>query len=712
MPRETELTTRPQLPPTGGASPWIDLNAYIGLPRLQSLVLSPDGQSLLVSVSSLDADRTGYVSAWWRVDPHGVAAARRHTRSVEGESTAAFTSAGDLLFTSARPAPPAGAPVPDPPGPKSEPTAPDSSGDPSAETDPNVVWCLPGGGGEAYPLARRNGGWEGIATARQAEVAVFSAGYHVGTSTEAEDQARRASRKKNKINAILHEGYPVRYWDHDLNRTDTRLFAVRLGGAEPLDLDPRSDDLTDLTGTTRGIGGVQAVAADGSFALVTQQVRERAGWTVERLIEVDLHTGEATVRADEQGYGYGDAVLSDDGRWIVCRRESDSTPTSAPRTQLWLIDRESGEGRVLASEWDRWPSPVAFDPAGQTVYAVADEDQRSPIFAVDVASGAVTRLSGDGAFSAVRRSPDGGTLYALRTSYTDPGSVVAVATADGSITELPSPTNYPELPGDLVEVETTTEDGVQVRGLLARPTGASADQPAPLALWIHGGPLGSWNSWSWRWCPWLMVARGYAVLLPDPALSTGYGQEFVQRGWGSWGGAPYTDLMAITDEVEQRSDVDATATIAMGGSFGGYMANWVAGHTDRFAGIVSHASLWNLESFGPTTDAAWYWGREMTPEMMRENSPHRFADKIRTPMLVIHGDKDYRVPISEGIALWWALVSGFDGPSEELPHKFLYFPDENHWVLSPQHAIVWYETVLAFCESARTGGNFVRPETL
>ena len=674
-------------------------------------MLSPDGESLLVSVSTLDADRTGYVTAWWRVDPHGEAAPRRYTRSVEGESSAAFTSSGDLLFTSARPAPPAGAPVPDPPSP-SEPAVPKAPDDSNAETDPNVVWCLPSRGGEAYPLARRNGGWEGVATARHSGMAVFSAGYHVGTSTESEDQAKRANRKKHKINAILHEGYPVRYWDHDLNLTDTRLFAFTLGTGEQPELDPGSDDLTDLTGTARGIGGVDAVADDGSFALVTQQVRERAGWTAERLIEIDLRTGEQTVRADEPGYGYGDAVLSDDRRWIVCRRESDSTPASAPRTQLWLIDRESGEGRVLAPDWDRWPTPVAFDPADQTVYAVADEDQRSPIFAVDVVGGAVTRLSGDGAFSAVRRSPDGGTLYALRTSYTDPASVVAVATADGSITELPGPAEYPALPGDLVEVETTTEDGVRVRGLLARPDGASADRPAPLALWIHGGPLGSWNSWSWRWCPWLLVARGYAVLLPDPALSTGYGQAFVQRGWGGWGGAPYTDLMAITDEVEQRPDIDAAATIAMGGSFGGYMANWVAGHTDRFAGIVSHASLWNLESFGPTTDAAWYWGQEMTPEMMRDHSPHRFADKISTPMLVIHGDKDYRVPISEGIALWWALVSGFDGPPEELPHKFLSFPDENHWVLSPQHAIVWYQTVLAFCESARTGGNFVRPETL
>ncbi|HWJ84555.1 MAG TPA: prolyl oligopeptidase family serine peptidase, partial [Cellulomonas sp.] len=218
-------------------------------------------------------------------------------------------------------------------------------------------------------------------------------------------------------------------------------------------------------------------------------------------------------------------------------------------------------------------------------------------------------------------------------------------------------------------------------------------------LWIHGGPLGSWNAWSWRWNPWLLVAQGYAVLLPDPALSTGYGQEAIQAGWGAWGAAPYTDLLAITDAVEARDDIDETRTAAMGGSFGGYMANWVAGHTDRFRAIVTHASLWALDQFGPTTDAAFYWAREMTAEMAHENSPHRFVDQIVTPMLVVHGDKDYRVPIGEGLRLWYELLSASGSPADDegrSEHRFLYFPDENHWVLSPQHAIVWYEVVRAF----------------
>jgi dipeptidyl aminopeptidase/acylaminoacyl peptidase len=308
----------------------------------------------------------------------------------------------------------------------------------------------------------------------------------------------------------------------------------------------------------------------------------------------------------------------------------------------------------------------------------------------------------DAAYTDVVVSPDVQFAYALRSSYLFPPEPVRIDLSSGEATVLPSPAPRPELGGRLEEITTTVAAGgadIPVRAWLALPGDASAQKPAPLVLWVHGGPLGSWNAWSWRWCPWLLVAQGYAVLLPDPALSTGYGDDFIRRGWGQWGQAPYGDLMAITDAAVQREDIDGTRTAAMGGSFGGYMANWIAGHTDRFRAIVTHASLWALDQFGPTTDVSPYWEREMTPEMALENSPHLHVQNINTPMLVVHGDKDYRVPIGEGLRLWYELLSrsqlaaGADGTT---PHRFLYFPDENHWVLSPQHARIWYSVVCNF----------------
>jgi len=244
------------------------------------------------------------------------------------------------------------------------------------------------------------------------------------------------------------------------------------------------------------------------------------------------------------------------------------------------------------------------------------------------------------------------------------------------------------------------------------PEGADAARPAPLLLWIHGGPLNSWNAWSWRWNPLLAVARGFAVLLPDPALSTGYGLDFIARGWDSWGDAPYTDLMAITDAAESRDDIDGEKTAAIGGSFGGYMANWIAGHTDRFTAIVSHASLWALDQFNGTTDDSQYWQSIFSPQGMIDNSPHHSVRDIETPMLVIHGDHDYRVPVGESLRLWSELAEHHARPDGTTVHKFLYFPDENHWVLKPQHAVLWYETVFAFLDQHVHGQAWRRPDLL
>jgi dipeptidyl aminopeptidase/acylaminoacyl peptidase len=384
--------------------------------------------------------------------------------------------------------------------------------------------------------------------------------------------------------------------------------------------------------------------------------------------------------------------------------------------RLVMVSLSDGSVREIAADWDRWPSTAAWTPDGAALIVTADDNGRGPIFRIELATGTVTRLTADdAAYTDVVVSPDGTSVYALRTSYLAPPSPVRLdaTTASQTPAPLPPPAPGPEIPGRLTEVSTTTPEGVHVRAWLALPEEASETTPVPLLLWVHGGPLHSWNAWQWRWNPWLAVARGYAVLLPDPALSTGYGLDFIRRGWGNWGGAPFTDLMAITDAAVERPDIDTERTAALGGSFGGYMANWIAVSTDRFNAIVTHASLWALDQFWRTTDASWYWEREMTPEMTDANSPHLRADKIVTPMLVIHGDKDYRVPIGEALRLWYDLASrAKQAYGAEMPHKFLYFPDENHWILTPEHVKVWYETIFAFLAHHVLGEPWNPPELL
>src|SRR5262249_32459032 len=250
------------------------------------------------------------------------------------------------------------------------------------------------------------------------------------------------------------------------------------------------------------------------------------------------------------------------------------TPELAPDDTLWLVPIEGGEGRDLTPELDLWPGAPTWSADGKAVYFVADQKGHAPVFRVEVASGHVRKMGGEGAFSSGCPAPDRVTVDALRPSLNSPPGVVRIA-SDGTVTALPTPGLPLDVPGTVTEVSCRADDGQELRAWLVLPRETSAERPAPLAVFIHGGPLSSWNSWSWRWSPHLLAERGYAVLLPDPALSTGYGHAFVQRAWGSWGHRAYTDLMAITDAALQRPDLDASRTTARRGSFGGYMAHWV-----------------------------------------------------------------------------------------------------------------------------------------
>jgi dipeptidyl aminopeptidase/acylaminoacyl peptidase len=572
----------------------------------------------------------------------------------------------------------------------------------------------------------RSGGVNAVLTAKDADAAFVVAEVLAGSTDEENDKERRKVRKDNKVSAILHSGYPVRYWDADLGPSQPRIFAVEPGRqnepGKPTTIDAQPP--VELRNLTPGVGGSlreaqTVVSPDGKTIYTSLSKALAKADSREVLAAVDVATGAVKVLLDREGMSYFPGPVSPDNRTLVVQSESDTTPTQAPQVKLHLLDVSGVETTdlvPLAHDWDRWAHPVAWLPDGSAVLVTADDDGASPVFRVNVADGAVTRLTNDSAsYTDVAVSPDGASVYALRSSYDFPSEAVRIDVATGDLVRLPAPAERPAHPGRLERVEATAADGARVPAYLALPDSASSEQPAPLLLWIHGGPLGSWNAWTWRWNPWLLVAKGYAVLLPDPALSTGYGQDFIQRGWGEWGKRPFEDLMAITDAVVARPDIDEARTAAMGGSFGGYMANWVAGKTDRFKAIVTHASLWALDQFGPTTDAAQYWLKEMTAEMAMENSPHLNVGNIKTPMLVIHGDKDYRVPIGEGLRLWYELLSSSGLPADDngqSPHRFLYFPDENHWVLQPQHAKVWYGVVDHFLAKQVLGQEVDLPEEL
>jgi dipeptidyl aminopeptidase/acylaminoacyl peptidase len=678
-------------------TPFHDIRDYLAIPRLTGIRLAPSGDSLVATVQTLTADKTKHVTALWRLDPRGEAAPVRLTRSAPGETGPAFLPDGSVLFLSRRPAPDRAA------GKRAE--AADSD-------DVAALWLLPAAGGEARRVASRPGGIDAFAVARSAGTVAFTSPTLPGAADD--DAGRRKARTDAKVSAILHEGHPVRHWDHDLGPAELRLFAtaVEPAAVEPGAVEPAAPEPRDLTPRPGRALDEQpfAVAPDGRTVVTGWTVSQPRGESRMDLVAIDVATGERRTLVSDPGADYMGPVVSPDGRTVVCRRAKHGNPREPFDETLWLGDLEpSGAGRDLLPDFDLWPFGPVWSADSSAVYFVADRRGRRPVFRVDVATGEVAWLTRDDwSYDQLQPSPDGRYVYALRSGIGGPPQAVRIDAATGEVTVLRSPGTPVELPGRVTEITATAGDGAEIRGWLVLP---ETREPAPLLLWVHGGPYMSWNDWSWRWNHWVMAAHGYAVLLPDPAPSTGYGAHMIRRGYGDWGPRTYADVMAITDAAVARDDIDETRTAMMGGSFGGYMANWIAGHTDRFAAIVSHASLWEIRSMMATSDEAIWGVREFgdpvdEPAAWDRNDPSRHVANIRTPMLVIHGAKDYRVPIGNALWLWWDLIR------HEVAAKFLYFPDENHWVLTPGNSVVWYETVLAFLAHHVRGEEWKRPELL
>jgi dipeptidyl aminopeptidase/acylaminoacyl peptidase len=674
-----------------------DLDQYLALPRISGLRLSPDGTWLAASVQTLAANGKKFTTSIWRIDPSGGPAIRL-TRSAEGEGGARFAADGSLLFVSRR-------------------AKPDAPGDdaPGGDAKP-ALWLLPPDGGEARLVATLPGGIESVEAGTGGGIIVASpvldaarTSAHDGEEVPEADKRLRSEREKAGISAILHESGIVRFWDSDLGPEDTRLFAV----AE--DTDPR--DLTPEV-SHAFMEHAYAVSPDGRWVATNWY-----WWQGDRycsdiaLIEVATGTRKVLLSGQEDNADYHSPAFCPDGRSLVCVRSSHDTPDGPGDTTLVLVGLPADDSapdhsapdntapRDLLPGFDRWPGSATWGAGSRFVYFVADDGGRRPVYRVDVVTAEVARLTpDDGHYGELTPSHDGTALYALRDTLGEPPTPVRIDLATGRCDRLPAPGQQPELPGQLTEITAAADDGHPIRGWLVLPEGAG---PYPLVLFVHGGPRSSWSGWQWRWNAWLMAARGYAVLMPDPALSTGYGLGFIKRGYGVWGPRPFADLMAITDAAVARDDIDRDRTAMMGGSYGGYMANWIAGHTDRFRAIISHASLWAMDQMMATTDAPMSFFPEFAdPDALAANSPHRHVEKITTPMLVIHGDHDYRVPVGEALRLWWDLQK--HGKTA----KFLYFPDEHHWILKPGNIKAWYATVLAFLAEHVLGEEWRRPELL
>jgi dipeptidyl aminopeptidase/acylaminoacyl peptidase len=651
---------------------------HIALKRVCAVVPSPDGSWLAVVVQRLDLDGAKYVSDLWKVPTDGGPAVQL-TRGDCKDTAPCFRHDGALGFLSNR---------------KPNDIKPDEESEKRMQ-----VWLLPAAGGEPQQLTDEPLGVEAFRFAARADrMALFTP---VMADVPHEKQRETASERAKKGPSVRrYTRQPVRHWDHWLHqnpeRENTHLIVCDASGKG-------REDLTPDVRREFSIEPHLDISADGRRVLASWATPGSDREEDTYLLVIDL-AGKARVLVPQPANSNTEgAMFSPDGTTIAAIRSTRS-PKFVVRPTLTLIDPATGSARELARDWDRWPDLADWSADGRRLLVTADDDGLVPVFAIDAASGAVqplTARAAGGAHGNVQAMADG-RVAGIRSTLLDAPECFVLDAAVPAAGAVPRP--LARLSGftpahewaECESIVTTSSDGTPIQSWITRPKNA---KNAPALLWIHGGPIGmSGDGWHWRWNALLAVAQGYVVVQPNPRGSTGFGQTFIQGIWGNvWGEQCYRDLMAVTDALEQRPEVDRTREMAMGGSFGGYMTNWIGTQTRRFRCLITHASIVTMAQFTGTTDHPAWWYLEMGGEdpyadmpKFDRYAPIRHIKHWKTPAMIIHGELDYRCPIGEGLNLFEALQ--YHGVDSEL----VVFPDENHWILKPRNIVAWYESVLGF----------------
>jgi len=402
-------------------------------------------------------------------------------------------------------------------------------------------------------------------------------------------------------------------------------------------------------------------------------------------------------------------AVSPDGRWLAYAAMARAAYES-DRQVVQLRNLATGETRALTADWDRSVASIAWAPDGRSLLVTAGDVLDTPLFRVDIGTGRATRLTQAGTVGNVVALSDGSALYTLN-SLQAPDDLYRLDRR-GRSARLTSVNAERLAELDPISVERFSFAGAHgdtVWGQIVKP--ANAPGRLPVAFLIHGGPQGSFgNSWSYRWNPWLFAAPGYAAVSVDFHGSTGYGQAFTDAINRDWGGAPLEDLrLGLAAAGREDSQVDIANACALGGSYGGYMTNWIAGQwPEGFKCLVTHAGVFDLRAMSYETEELWFteWefgGPYFDPaaaEVMERWNPVRFVERWRTPTLVIHGEKDFRIPYSQSLGVFNALQR------RDIPSRLVIFPDENHWILKPRNSIQWYREVHAWLDRwLRPGGG-------
>ena len=499
---------------------------------------------------------------------------------------------------------------------------------------------------------------------------------------------------------VLYSQLFVRHWDAWSDGRRSQLFALSLDDVArgaPVNLTGGIGDVP-----SKPFGGREDYAFSPDGTRVAFSVRAAAGeaWSTNfDIYEVAAAGGTArNLTADNPAWD-GQPAYSPDGTQLAYVA-MDRPGFEADRFHLVLLNLKSGVKRPLTQNWDRSIASFAWSGDGKTLFAATDHLGQRPLWAVDSATGRASAITGTGeveGFSVGARK----VFYAF-SNLGNPADVYAVGFAGGEPTQL-THVNQAALAqrkfGEYEQFSFAGWNNENVFGYVVKPPNFKRDQKYPVAFLVHGGPQGSFaNSWNWRWNAQAMAGAGYGVVMIDFHGSTGYGQAFTDSISRDWGGKPLEDLkLGLAAALKQYPWLDGDHACALGGSYGGFMINWIAGQwPDRFKCLVSHDGIFDNRTMYYSTEELWFpeWengGPEYrNPAGYTKYNPVDYVSQWKTPTLVIHGQLDYRVPDSQGLAVFTALQR------RGIPSELLYFPNENHWVLKPADSIEWYDNVLAW----------------
>jgi dipeptidyl aminopeptidase/acylaminoacyl peptidase len=536
--------------------------------------------------------------------------------------------------------------------------------------------------------------------------------------------------EQSKVKAQIFTHLLYRHWNAYKEGKRTHIFVVSAivesgtNASHQLRAIPRDLTPGDYDAPVFSLGGQDdyAFSPDGKeICYTSNHEKNPAASTNNDLWIVPVSGGPATNITVENPASDSTPLYSPDGRYIAYRAQQ-RPGYESDRFRLMLYDRKTGEKVNLTPDFDRWVGTFTFPPHSNEILFVAENKGESPIYSVGlpvkpskayaafIAPQLVLGFNDDlvvgedGKLIFTRMSiaaaselhmADTRTLGNRCVQTEVEGSNECTSLKEQPLTHLNDPILSSISLQPLESFWFTGAHADKVEGFLVKPPNFDPAKKYPVKFLVHGGPQGAWgDDWSYRWNPELFAANGYVVIMINFHGSTGYGQKFIDAINGDWGGAPFEDLMKGLDYAEQTYPfLDKNRECALGASYGGYMINWILGHSDRFKCLVSHDGMFNAESAWGTTEELWFndWEFQGTPydnrQMYRQWSPHEYAKNFKTPTLVIHGQKDYRLDVSEGFQLFTTLeMLG-------VPSKMLYFPDEGHWVLQPQNSELWYKTV-------------------